>query len=790
VGVVVKKKSGEVSRTFINNQVDVIRVNVAVRLLKQDKNVQGTEIDFEIWVQRNSEGWKKKKRIRLKEKASDYAPISYDIPVNNQNGTAGTWGVKIVKRTPDGDGTKIINDLQWLSFGQIVQTKLQYRHTAILATQLDSETFNSFPDQTIDQLGITNLLVPAGVGITGGRNLTYAGVTWTGATSVAANTVNDIFPTIINELTNPRINRFPLRLDQIDLSDLFEISKWNNTLITHQDGRQRVRFALTFYLADAKSGFDLLKDLCSSCFASYYWADGKVRFWQNRAGLPQTQQFSNADVVGGTFDYPETPIDTRFNVCRVSWWNPELKEEDEEIYEDAADIELNGYKETRVVALGCENRYQAWLYAKAVVKISQLEYRYCNFQASARAVFCRPGQILPIYDENVAQVRNGGLLKAWNGSATFTLDLAVTGASGDVFKVMGTDGVLQTLTVSSVNTGLGTVTTTTGPAVAPLIEGPWAIANAVQAGLYRVEDVRINDSDPDLIEITTINNVSNLWDVIENDADPLIPKVRGVAPPDVFFVKNLTAALLEVDVTGYDLNPDLYTLFTDWSEPTIDDRPNPYIQKYFVEFRVLPEGEWMQRQEIAKETTETRWAGLQLGRYQTRVTAVDIYGRVGGWVLSPEVLTANTAIVDSSFIAPDYANKVILAIKVQNLSNCSIKIWNTGSVAIAGYGIFTKLHSALNFMAVDSTIATGTLTTDYYESATFTVLSNSRNAVAQNNARQPVLYSGGDISAGAWLHLNVNTAGLQEIYIMARTSTGTTTCKVFYSGKPLSFDYY
>ena len=792
VGVLVRKKSGDVIRTFINNQVDVIRVNVGVRMMKQDKNIQATELSFEIWIQRGSEGYKRKKKIKLKEKTSDYAPISYDIPVNNQNGAAGTWSIKLVKITPDGDGTKVVNDLQWLSFGQIVETKLRYAHTAILATQLDSETFSSFPDQTVDQLGITNLLVPAGVGITGDRRLVYTGVTWTGATSVAANTVNDIFPTIINELTNPRINRFPLRLDQIDLSDLFEISKWNATMITHQDGVQRPRFRLTFYLADPKTGFDQLTELCSSCFANYYWGDGgKLRFWQDRANLPQTQQFSNADVVGGGFDYPETPTDTRYNVARVAWWNPKLAQDDEEIYEDAGDINLNGYKETRVTALGCETRYQAWLYAKAVVKTSLLEYRYCNFQANARAVFCRPGQVLTIYDENVAQVRNAGLLKAYNGTTTFTLDLAVLASAGDTFRIIGTDGVLQSLTVASVNTSLGTVTTTAAPTVAPLIEGPWAIANSIQGALFRVESVSVSDSDPDIIEISAINYITNKWDVIENDADPLIPKVRGVAPPEVFPVKNLTATLLEVDVSGYDLNPDLYTLFTDWAEPTIDDKPNPYVQKYYAEFRILPEGEWMQRQEIAKETTEARWAGLQLGRYQSRITAVDIYGRVGGWVLSPEVLTANTAIVDSSFVAPDYANKVILAIKVQNLSTCSIKILNTGSAAIIGYGIFSKVHSALSFVQSNGLINTGVLTTDYYESSTFTMISDSRNAVSQNNARMPILYSsGGAINPGAWLHLNVNTAGVQELYIMARTGAGTTTCKVYYSGKPLCFDYY
>jgi predicted phage tail protein len=799
VNVIVKRTSGDVIRSFVNNQVDVIRVNVAVRMYKQDKNISGTRLHFEIWIQRNSEGFVRKENIILNEQASDYAPMSYDIAVDNQDGASANWSIKLVKITPDGD-SKTVNDLQWLSYGQIVQTKLQYRHTSILAAQLDSETFSSFPDVTVDQMGITELTIPLGVTIRADRTLSYTGVNWTGATAIADRTVNDIFPTIINELTNPRINRFPLRLDQIDLSDLFEISRWNSALITHQDGIQRPRFKLTFYLADDRTGFDLLTELCSSCFANYYWADGKLRFWQNRQGLPTTQQFSNADVLGGEFDYPETPIDSRFNVCRASWWNPETNEEDEEIYEDSANVSINGYRETRVTALGCENRYQAWLYAKAVVKTSLLEYRYCNFTAAAKGLFCRPGQILTIYDENMAQVRNAGLLKAWNGSTLFTLDSPTTAIAGDAFRYIGTDGSVQSLIVASVNTTLGTVTTTVAATIAPQIEATWAIAGSVQAGLFRVETVSIDENDPDQVQITTINNVSNLWDVIESDAEPLIPKTRGDAPPDAFPVLNLSAALLEVDVSGYDLNPNLYTLWSDWTEPKVNNQANPYIRNYLAEFRVLPDGEWTNRQEIPKETTEVRYPGLQLGRYQTRVTAVDIYGRLGGWVLSPEVLTSTTGVVDSSATVVsgspsnyNYPNKVLLALKVQNLENISLKILNTGSIAITEVAIAFSSHSSQSRLLSSGLI--DSINPNYYSSGTSAgiALTGVNNAITANNFGMPILYATsnpGNISPGGWSHININTIGWESIYILARTTSGTTTAKVIHSGKPVSFKYW
>jgi predicted phage tail protein len=799
VGVIVKKTSGEVVRSFVNNQVDMIRVNLAVRMIKQDKNITGTELVFEIYTQRNSDGWKRRKRVTLQEKSTDYSPLSYDIPVNNQNGSAANWGVKVVKITADGDGSKVINDLQWLSYGQIIETKLQYRHTAIIATQLDSETFSSFPDQTVDMHGTVGLLIPAGCAIRADRTLDYTGVNWTGATQITTVAVNDIFAVVVNELTNPRINRFPLRLDQIDLSDLFLISKWNAALITHADGKQRPRYNLTFYLADERSGFDLLSELCSSCFASYYWADGKLRFWQNRSGLPQTQQFDNASAIGGVFDYPETPTDTRYNVCRVAWWNPDTAEEDEEYYEDSADVGINGYKETRVNAVGCENRYQAWLYAKAVVKQSLLEYKYCNFTAPARGIFCRPGQILTIYDENNAQVRNAGLLKAISGS-TFTLDAPALASPGDTFRYIDINGTVQSLTIASSNLGAATITTTTAPSVAPLLEAAWTVSGTIVGGQYRVESVAPDASDPDNVQITTINNVPNLWDVIENNADPVILKVRGVAPPDVFPVNNLSASLLEVDVSGYDLNPDLYTLWSDWTEPLIEGRVNPYVQKYFAEFRVLPDGEWIQRQEIAKETTEVRWAGLQLGRYQSRVTAIDIYGRLGGWVLSPEVLSATTGIVDSSAIVVsgspsnfNYPNKVLLVLKVQNLENISLKILNTGATAITELAIAFSSHSSQSRLLSSGLI--DSISANYYSSGTSagTRLTGVNNAVTANNFGMPILYatnSPGNIAPGAWSHLNLNTIGWESIYIMARTTAGTTTAKVIHSGKPVSFKYW
>lgn len=790
VGVIVKRNSGSVDRSFVNNQVDAIQVNIAVRMFKQDQVIKGTELEFEIWVQRNAEGFKRRKVVTLKEVATDYSPLSCQIKTNNQNGTAANWSVRVIKKTVDGDGQKIINDLQWLSYGQVIETKLQYRHTAIIATQLDSETFNSFPDETVDQLGITELLIPAGVGIRADRSLDYGSANWTGALSTAGGCVNDIFPTIINELTNPRINRFPLTLDQIDLADLFEISRWNSQLITHQDGIQRPRFRLCFYLAESRSGFDLLDELCSSCFANYYWADGKLRFWQNRTSLPKTQQFDNSSVLDGVFDYPETPISSRYNVCRVSWWNPETAEEDEELYEDSADVALNGYKETSIVALGCENRYQAWLYAKAVVKTSLLEYRYCNFTASARGAFCRPGQILTIYDENTAQTRNAGLLRAWNGSNVFTLDLPTLASSGDTFRFMAVDGSVQTLTIASVNTSLATITTTANPAIAPYVEGAWAIAGLVVGGEFRVENVEINEEDPDQINISCINNVPNLWDVIENDADPLILKVRGLAPPSVFPVKNLSAALLEVEVSGYDSNPDLYTFWSDWAEPTIDDKPNPFIQSYLAEFRIVPDGEWIQRQAIAKETTEVRWAGLEFGRYQSRVTAIDIYGRIGGWVLSPEVYTSNTGFADTSTFG-NIATRILTILRVQNLNNVSIQIVNTGSQLIDGISIFYSGHSFLNFNVGGFINSPDTLNI-YTESFAVSDIGSTFNTIQQNNVRMPFGRKEGSngIPAGQSRRFDVNCAGMESLYIMGRTNTGTTTVKIYYSGKPLAFDYF
>jgi hypothetical protein len=204
---------------------------------------------------------------------------------------------------------------------------------------------------------------------------------------------------------------------------------------------------------------------------------------------------------------------------------------------------------------------------------------------------------------------------------------------------------------------------------------------------------------------------------------------------------------------------------------------------------VLPDGEWIQRQTIAKQTTETRWAGLQLGRYQSRVTAIDIYGRVGGWVLSPEVLTANTAIVDTSNIG-GIPTSLILVLSVSNLSTLSLQIWNTGTVNINAFGFIYKTHSAVP--TFDRAIA------GFFDTATIPSLevASTFNAIPQNNVRLPFLFAGGGssnpgiIAAGSWKHVNISTAGLAEIAILAKTASSTTTVKVFSSGKPLAFDFY
>lgn len=782
VNQLVRRRSGVVTVTSNNSQCDMFVINVSVRMLRQEDALKKTDLDFNIFVQTNSEGFKLRQRVSLRELAPQDAPLSFDVPVNNRNGTVTSFSIRLQKVTPDGDNTRTVNELNWLSYGEVINVKSNFSGTAVLAARVGSESYSSFPDIAIDQCGQIGLQIPSGVTIRSDRTLNYGSATWTGATTTTSVAINDIFPTIYNELTSGLRTQFPRLPSEIELADLFDLSKWNNALVTDQDGIQRPRWRLTFYLNQAQSGFENLDALCSSCFANYYEGeDGKIRFTQDRDGLVETQQFGNNNVGGGRFNYPETAQDTRYNACTVEYWDPIARKPAYTTYEDAADIALNGYKPLRVVALGTESRWQAYRYAKGKVVTSLLEYKYCQFEAEATGVFLRPGQVITVFDEDAANVRNAGYIRAVNGARTgFTLDAAVTTAAGDQFRITLPDGTRQNLTVASFNSVSRVLTTTTAATVAPNRESLWAIANAVQPQQFKIKSVTMGDA-PNTWKVNSINYISNKWQVVENNAVPLIPRFVGEEPPASFDVGIISVNLLEVDASGLDTNPSLFTLEATWQEPTYKGQAqNPYVLAYIAEFRVSPDGNWSSPQRLPKGTNSARWPGLVLGRYQVRVSVIDIFERMSVGTNSSEVLTTATAIVNTPTL------KQVLRIPVQNLTTVSIKIKNTGSVAVSNIAFAFKGHGQ-SFYGTVPNVALQLGQIQFYSQAAW----SSVSAIPQNNPRMAIQYSRNTsipLNAGAYTHLVLSTQGVQEIALYGSVTSGSTTLKVYSSGNPLYWE--
>ncbi|MGL5061341.1 MAG: TipJ family phage tail tip protein [Microcoleus sp.] len=783
----VTNRNGAVIRTVTNAETDTIVLNFNVRLFKSEKgDIKPNELIYRISTKRGTEAWKIRGTYTIKGIAQNPAPTSEEIPVDNLGGTANTWQVRVEKLSKDGERDRP-NELYWQTLVPRVEEKLGFNRTAISCIQVSSDIFTSFPGITNDLLGARDVRYPAGATIRADRTLDLTGVSWTGALTSSTVALNSFFATVVDFLTNPTLCDRPRTLAEINLTDLFKIEKWNSTLISTPLG-MRPRWALAFYLdEDDITSYAELKEICSSCFVEMYEADNQIRFYQQQDNEAAVLELTNADCKQGSgFTYGWTEGSTRYNQCRATYYNADFHEYRISLpYEEVSDLAIRPRNTIEVEAIGTYGEEQANRYSKATIKMAQLNTQYFSAVVHPRACFVRPGQVVKIYDEAVANVRNGGLLRAWNGTTTFTVDALPVVSAGDKFNVHVADGTYQELTIASSNTGALTITTTAAPTQTPIVGSVWTCDRAaVQPQRFLIRSVR--PTEDEFVEISGTNYIQNFWAVVEQDAAPLLPNVVGVAPiiaPPL----NIRGYLLEVEAGGYDTDPRLFTVWGGW-----DENPNVQVSSYICEF-ASADGQWTERQKLPKEAFEVRWTGKVYGKYQVRVAIEDTFGRVSDWAYSEEITSAVTGVATQNM-------SLILKVNTRNTDVLSLNMRNlSATVNIPNVMIAFKPLSSTAWEPSGATTTTITVAAAYpLDGSSLQTFNHMARTFAGINVYEP-LTSKNYHNIVRWLFggrtnktfplnlstsspnsqfLKLNTSKFEEIAIFASTGTAGTSAAI------------
>jgi predicted phage tail protein len=159
-----------------------------------------------------------------------------------------------------------------------------------------------------------------------------------------------------------------------------------------------------------------------------YWINGTIVPVQDREKDP-VYQFTDANVIGGSFEYEGSARKTRHNMVKVTYNNPDnFHKQTIEYVQDAELLAKEGSfpQIKNITAFGCTSRGQALRLGKWVLASEKLNYETVKFKTGLNASFLRPGDIV-----NVLDARRQGV--GWAGRVlkpTTTSQLVTNGTFG------------------------------------------------------------------------------------------------------------------------------------------------------------------------------------------------------------------------------------------------------------------------------------------------------------------------------------------------------------------------
>ena len=338
------------------------------------------------------------------------------------------WDVRVRRITADSTSIALQNNTMWDSYTEIIDAKLTYPNTALVALQIDSSQFNSIPVRRYEIKGI-KVKLPSNY-----NPLTreYTG-TWDGTFAVAwTDNPAWIFYDIV---TNNRYGLGDLiGEDMIDKWGLYAIGKYCDEFVDDGYGGSEPRFTCNLYLQTREQAYQVLTNIASIFRAMVYWSSGSVYVSQD-APQDVSQIFSPANVVDGVFNYSGSSVKVRHTVVLVTWIDPlDNYLPKIEYVSDNDAISRFGVVQTDIVAAGCTSRGQAHRLGKMLLTTEQEEVETVSFKAGLDSVFIQSGSLIQTTDPVRAGKRMGGRLIAASASQV-TIDAAITIEAGKTYQI-------------------------------------------------------------------------------------------------------------------------------------------------------------------------------------------------------------------------------------------------------------------------------------------------------------------------------------------------------------------
>lgn len=586
-------KGSPITKRISAAETDRCRITVSLPSLmvaKENGNIKGLHVKFDLMLATNNGGYQKVATLDIDGKTNTRYQMDYVFHLDEFSNAGPPWDVRLIRVTDDSVELGKQDELWWDSYTEIIDAKINYTNSAIMAHIVRARDFSSIPKRVYEVGGLL-ISYPSNYNPS---TRVYTGV-WNGlfaGPGYCNNPVWVFYDLIVTSRYG--IGAF-IKPADVDKWELYEIAKWCDEPVLIGKGTEtEPRWTFNGVINTRQEAYDLLANVASVWRGSAFWAGGLLVPTCDRIQDP-VFLFTNANVIDGRFSYQSADIRTRHNQIAVAWNDPKnLGEKRLAIVEDRTAIAKSGVLDTQIVAMGCTSESMAQRVGEWMMYTENYEGDTCVFETGFEGAFVRPGNILKISDVTVAGTRRSGRIVA-RTNTTITLDAPVTLAAGIAYSVsfvrpsgavvtMGCSAAVGTpVSVLSLSGTLGVDATTW-----PVIDSLWMLSSSdLEPTIWRT--ISAKKVDQDRFEISAMTHNDSKWGYIERGSPLSDPDISNFGAPP---------ALTNVEVIDflYPLSPISVgvKMLISWESQA------PYFDVFYREV----DGPWIRLEAISQKSIE------------------------------------------------------------------------------------------------------------------------------------------------------------------------------------------
>ena len=471
-----------VTRTVIDPDVTRLRITCGVSaLFSQNDNgdTEGTSVSLEILINGLPRAVK-----NISGKSSSRFYRSYII----DNLPPKPFTITVKRLTADSKSQRLQNGTHWVSYTEIIDTKLSYPNMALIGIKTDSRYNPNFPNVNLLLYGRL-VKVPSTYNP---ETRTYAPGIWRGdwKEEWTDNPAWIFYDLVTNSLAGlgKRIGEYGL-----DKFQLYQIAKYCDELVDDGYGGKEPRMVSNLWITEQRDAYNVLSDMASVFRSIAVWNGTQFSAIQDRTSDPVCL-YTQSNVVDGKFSRQFAAGKTIFTAVEVEYADERnFYQKAVEYVADDLMIARYGYNVKKITAYGCTSRGQAHRYGKWVLETSRLEQCTITFVVGRQGLLHLPGDIIEIADNDFAGKTLGGRVVAINGKKV-TLDQSVEITGNSYLSYLNDEMQLVKIKIINVdNANKSVVTLETNP-VGLNVMDDWVLKTPqVSTQLYRALGITEND---------------------------------------------------------------------------------------------------------------------------------------------------------------------------------------------------------------------------------------------------------------------------------------------------------